>query len=209
MVEFIQNLINNDILATVVMSFFPLIELKGGIIFANGAGLNFFLAFALAFVGSTLAFFFMFYLLKPILALLRRFKWFTNFIIKVENYFEKRAQNALESGKADKHEKRADATYRKQKAVAIFVGTPLPLTGVWAGTAVAVFLNLKLKDSILPVAVGNFIAGVIISVLTVVFEVVFGPGSLDVFLTVMFILAAILFIACLFKIVLSKAEEKE
>ena len=209
MVEFIQNLINNDSIATVVMSFFPLIELKGGIIFARGAGLEFFTAFGLAFLGSTLAFFFMFYLLKPVLALLRKFKWFTKFIIKVEGYFDNRAKNALENGKAEKNEKRGDATYRKQRAVAIFVAIPLPLTGVWAGTAVAVFLNLKLKQAILPVAIGNFIAGTIISVLTIVFTKLFGPGSLDVFLSVMFILALVLFVGCLIKIAMSKAEEKK
>jgi len=209
MVEFIQNLINNDSIATVVMSFFPLIELKGGIIFARGAGLEFFTAFGLAFLGSTLAFFFMFYLLKPVLALLRKFKWFTKFIIKVEGYFDNRAKNALENGKAEKIEKRGDATYRKKRAVAIFVAIPLPLTGVWAGTAVAVFLNLKLKQAILPVAIGNFIAGTIISVLTIVFTKLFGPGSLDVFLSVMFILALVLFVGCLIKIAMSKAEEKK
>lgn len=209
MVEFIQNLINNDVIATMIMSFFPLIELKGGIIFARGAGLGLFPAFGLAFVGSTLAFFVMFYLLKPVLALLHRFKWFTNFIDKVENYFEKRAQNALENGKAEKNGKRGDATYRKQRAVAIFVGIPLPMTGVWAGTAVAVFLNLKIKQAILPVVIGNFIAGVIISALAVVCKMLFGENGLDLFLKGLFILALVLFIACLIKIAISKTGEKE
>ena len=45
MVQFIQGLIGNDYLATVIMSFVPLVELKGGIVFARGAYLSFFLAF--------------------------------------------------------------------------------------------------------------------------------------------------------------------
>lgn len=209
MEEFIRNLINNDAIATIVMSFFPLIELKGGIIFARGVGFGLFSAFGLAFLGSTLAFFVMFYLLKPVLALLRKFTWFTGFIDKVEYYFEKRAQNALERGDTKKNEKRGDAIYLKQKAVAIFVAIPLPMTGVWAGTAVAVFLNLKLKESILPIVIGNFIAGAIISVLAVVCKHFFGDKGLDIFLNAMFILALILFIACLIKIAISKTGEKK
>lgn len=45
MVEFIQNLIGNDLWATIIMSFVPLIELKGGIVFARGVGFNFLEAF--------------------------------------------------------------------------------------------------------------------------------------------------------------------
>ena len=65
MVNFIQNLIGNDVLATAIMSLVPLIELKGGIVFARGAGLDFFTSFLLAYVGSTLVFFPIYFLLKP------------------------------------------------------------------------------------------------------------------------------------------------
>ena len=41
MTEFIRQLVGNDILATIFMSFIPLIELKGGIVFARGAGIDF------------------------------------------------------------------------------------------------------------------------------------------------------------------------
>ena len=52
MVQFLQNLIGNDKLATLLMSFIPLIELKGGIIFARGAGLNFLESFSLSYLGN-------------------------------------------------------------------------------------------------------------------------------------------------------------
>ena len=42
MTDFILNLVGNNYVATIVMSFMPMIELKGGIVFARGAGLGFF-----------------------------------------------------------------------------------------------------------------------------------------------------------------------
>ena len=45
MTEFISNLIGNDFLATLIMSFIPMIELKGSIVFARGAGIEIWYAF--------------------------------------------------------------------------------------------------------------------------------------------------------------------
>ena len=56
MVDFIQNLIGNEYLATFIMSFVPLIELKGAIVFGHGAGLQFIAAFLVSFIGSSLVF---------------------------------------------------------------------------------------------------------------------------------------------------------
>ena len=41
MVELISGLIGNKYLATMILSFIPLIELKGAIVFGRGAGLGF------------------------------------------------------------------------------------------------------------------------------------------------------------------------
>ena len=56
MVEFLRNLVKNDALATILMSLMPLIELKGGIVFARGVGYSFFEALGLSYIGSTIAF---------------------------------------------------------------------------------------------------------------------------------------------------------
>ena len=167
MVDFISNLIGDAKIATVVMSVVPLIELKGGIIFARGAGLNLFKSFALAYLGSTAAFIPVFFLLIPILNLLKKIKWFKAFADKVENYFKDKAQNALNKAKKSGKKSRSE-TFYKMLGTFIFVAIPLPMTGVWTGTAVAVFLGLKFKDAALPVVVGNFIAGAIISVLAAI-----------------------------------------
>ncbi|MBP5466134.1 MAG: small multi-drug export protein, partial [Clostridia bacterium] len=215
MVEFIQNLVGNDKIATLIMSFIPLIELKGGIIFARGAALNFFESFSLAYVGSTIAFIPVFFLLVPILNLLKKIKWFNAFADKTELFFKEKADGALK--KAEKNGKKARTEkFYKMLGTFIFVAIPLPMTGVWTGTAVAVFLGLKFKDAVLPVVIGNFIAGAIISVLA---EIIIALSSdfamaktiLDGVLWGLFALAAVMLIIVIVKISLKKkstAEEK-
>lgn len=211
MVGFIQNLIGNDKIATLLMSFIPLIELKGGIIFARGAGLGFFESFFLSYLGSTIAFIPVFFLLVPILNLLKKIKWFKAFADKIELFFKDKAAGALI--KAEKSGKKAlTETFYKMLGTFIFVAIPLPMTGVWTGTAVAVFLNLKFKDAILPVVVGNFIAGAIISVLAEIILALSGNLIvLDYVLYGLFALAAIMLIIAIIKISRKKkstAEEK-
>jgi len=211
MVGFIQNLIGNDKIATLLMSFIPLIELKGGIIFARGAGLGFFESFFLSYLGSTVAFIPVFFLLVPILDLLKKIKWFKAFADKIELFFKDKAAGALI--KAEKSGKKARTeTFYKMLGTFIFVAIPLPMTGVWTGTAVAVFLNLKFKDAILPVVIGNFIAGAIISVLAEIILALSGNLIvLDYVLYGLFALAAIMLIIAIIKISRKKkstAEEK-
>ena len=211
MVQFLQNLIGNDKLATLLMSFIPLIELKGGIIFARGAGLNFLESFSLSYLGSTIAFIPVFFLLVPILNLLKKIKWFKAFADKVENYFKDKADGALEKAKKSGKKARTE-TFYKMLGTFIFVAIPLPMTGVWTGTAVAVFLGLKFKDAILPVIIGNFIAGAIISVLAEIILALSGNLIvLDYVLYGLFALAAIMLIIVIIKISRKKkstAEEK-
>lgn len=211
MVDFISELIGNDKLATLLMSFIPLIELKGGIIFARGAGLNFLESFGLSYLGSTVAFIPVFFLLVPILNLLKKIKWFKVFADKVENYFKDKADGALIKAKKSGKKARTE-TFYKILGTFIFVAIPLPMTGVWTGTAVAVFLNLKFKDAILPVVIGNFIAGAIISVLAEIILALSGNLIvLDYVLYGLFALAAIMLIIVIVKISRKKkstAEEK-
>ena len=75
MADFISNLIQNDLLATIIMSCVPLIELKGAIVFARDIGYGFLSALGLSYLGSTIVFIPIFFLLKPLLKLLKKVKW--------------------------------------------------------------------------------------------------------------------------------------
>ena len=204
MVEFISNLINNDYLSTIILSFVPLIELKGGIIFAQGVGFNIFLSLILALLGSTVSFFLVFFALKPILSLLKKWKWFNKFATKIENYFTEVGEDAL--NKQTKGQSHRSVDFIKKMTVFIFVAIPLPMTGVWTGTAIAVFLNLSFKDACPMVILGNFIAGAIMSVLAVVCTAIWGIQSLNVVLWILFALAIILLVIFIVKIITKRTD---
>ena len=200
MVEFIQNLIKNDILSTIIMSFVPLVELKGGIVFARGAGLGFLESLGLAYLGSTLVFFLVFFLLVPILNLLKKIKFVSTLAFNAENYVKTKAEEAFNknNGKGLTEKK------LKQLAVFIFVAIPLPMTGVWTGTAIAVFLGLKFKDAILPVVVGNLVAGLLISLLAEVCLTLWSIAFLEYILYGLFAIALVLLVVLIVKVAKQK-----
>ena len=202
MTEFIRELVGNDVWATIVMSFVPLVELKGGIVFARSCGLDFLLSFLYAYVGSTLVFFPIYFLLRPFLNLIKKIKVFSSIAFKIENYFNSKADQAI---KDDNNSKKGLTNLGlKQLGVFIFVAIPLPMTGIWTGTAIAVFLNLKFKDAVLPVIIGNFVAGTIISILAQVCLRLWSIEVLDYILYGLFALAIILLVVVIIKISKSK-----
>ena len=94
----------------------------------------------------------------------------------------------------------------KQLGVFIFVAIPMPMTGIWTGTAIAVFLGLKFKDAILPVCIGNLTAGLIISILAEVCLAIWTIEVLDYVLYALFALAIIFLIVVIIKISKSKPQ---
>lgn len=205
MTEFISNLIGNEYIATIILSLFPLIELKGGIVYAQSAGINFVLSFLLAYVGSTVVYVLVYFLVKPVLALLKKIKWFNGFAKRVEYYFEKKAKNALEERK-NKNKKIKNQNFLKALTVLVFVAIPLPMTGVYAGTILAVFLGLSFIETVLPVAVGNFIAGVLILILSAICKAL--NVNLDLVLYILLGLGIILLSATIIKIALGKKHKE-
>ncbi len=206
LIKIIQDFIGNDKLATTLMSIIPLIELKGGIIFARGAGMDFFLSFIFAYVGSTLAFVFVYWLLKPVLALLKKIKFVKGFAQKAESYISLKAQNTLKE-RAENGKKTHSEKFYKALAIFIFVAIPLPMTGVWMGTAIAVFLDMRFSETILPVALGNFVAGLIISLLAELCIRVWDITFLNYVLYGLLGLALILLVVTISKILKGKKQE--
>ena len=209
MQEFISKLIGNDLIATIVMSIVPMIELKGGIVFARGVGFDFIQALGLAYLGSTLVFIPIFFLLRPILNLLKKIKWFNKLACKVEDYFKSKADETLEKQAKKGSKFKMSDTLLKQLGVFIFVAIPLPLTGVWTGTAIAVFLNLKFKEVVMPVMIGNLVAGLLISALAEMCIALWTIQSLEYILWGLFGLALILLTITIIKVVKQKPRDSE
>lgn len=197
-INWINSLVGgNTFISSTLVSMIPLIELKGGILFARECSLNFFYGFLFPYLGSTIVVFPIFFLLKPILNLLKKIKFIGNFALKIESYFSAKAKKVRENGKQSFSESTI-----KFLGVLIFVAVPLPMTGVWTGTAVAVFLGLEFKKTLPAVIIGNLIAGLIISILAELFL-----PYVDIILNGLLILAVILLVIVIVKIALSKPEK--
>ena len=199
-IDSIYNSIQNPELVTFLVSMLPMLELKGGILFARGLGLDFFWSFFLAFLGSSFSSFLVYLLLIPIFRLLKKIKFVNKFVCRCEDYINEKAQSAV-----DKHkDKKWSVVKVEWFAVFIFVGIPLPLTGVWMGTAIAVFLNLKVKHGFTAVMAGNFVAGLIISIIAQLFL-----PYVDYILYGLFGIVVILSIIIIIKLVFTKGSKKE
>lgn len=133
----------------------PVIELRGGIPFGIGLGLTVWQAFAAALAGNIVIGLVIIALLKPILSLLQKTKTFDRVSARISAKFETKAGKIKQSNKF--------------WGIAAFVGVPFPLTGVWTGAAVAVFLGLSFSAAALACTAGVIISGFIILGITMLF----------------------------------------
>lgn len=62
----------------------------------------------------------------------------------------------------------------REIALLLFVGIPLPGTGVWTGSVIASLLGLDFKKSMMCIIAGNLISAVILLLLSVLFPALLG-----------------------------------
>ncbi len=194
--RFLQSITDIKELLVGLISMVPLIELKGAIPVGEGLGLPLFETALIAYLGSTLIIIPVFFLLIPVFNLLKKIPLIKKFVEKLE---------AMLRGKAETVAKKAGGDTEKETrklliiGLLIFVSIPIPLTGVWTGAAIAVFLDMRFKDSIMPLALGNFIAGSIVTLITWLFH-----DYVNYIITGMFIIALIMLFVAIIKIITSK-----
>ena len=189
--QFLYNLTGSSALTVLIVSMFPLVELKGAIPVGEALGLELFQSARLAFLGSTIICVPVFFGLLPIFNLLKRWKPLGRIIERVEGVFISKADGVARrfKGKGG-NERRVLAL-----GVYAFVAIPLPLTGVWTGTAISVFLGLKFKECILPLVLGNLTAGGIITLITWLFK-----DYVEYIITGMLIIAIVMLIIFVIRI---------
>lgn len=157
---------NHPIIATILISMFPIIELKGAIpigmseVYWGAYALSKTEAFFYALLGSCL--------IVPLIALM--FTPFVNWLKKTKVFSK---LGGFIDAKVKKHSddlKEKSETKSSGKKTLIkclllfgFVSVPLPLTGIWTGTCVGVAIGLKLWQTVLSVVLGNIVAGLIIT----------------------------------------------
>ena len=200
--KFLISIFQSEHLATLFVSMFPLIELKGAIPIGTGLfSLGLWETAGIAYLGSTIISILVFFLLVPIFNLLKKIGFIKTLVEKVEMIFKNKADEivAKTNGSAESQAKKI-----MMISLFIFVAVPFPVTGVWTGTAIAVFLGLKFKESVLPIAVGNLIAGAIITLLTALVG-----EYVDIIIYALFAIAIVMLILFIVKIITAKPNKKE
>lgn len=150
LVELFQDKIPPELTAFLI-SLLPILECRGGMIAARLLQIPFLKAFAICYVGNMLPIPFIILFIKKIFEFLRQFSFFEKIITRLEAKTERNKDKVLRY---------------KSWGLLIFVAIPLPGTGGWTGALMAALLDIDIKRSLPIIALGVFIAGLIMSMIT-------------------------------------------
>lgn len=129
-----------------IISMMPIAELKIAIPLGISLGLNPLHACIISILGSMVPVPFILLFLRP---LIRNF-YKTNLGSKIAKWITVRTMN--KSKKIKKY---------RLLGLFIFVAIPLPTTGVWTGSAAAALLNMRIRDALIAIFLGNCCAATI------------------------------------------------
>ena len=134
-----------------LISMVPIIELRLGVPFAIGLGIDYFPALAVCVVGNIIPVPFVYFFARKFL------KWGAR-----QKYIGKFCGFCLRKGeRAGQKLVAKTGRYGLFIALLLFVGIPLPGTGAWTGTLAASFLDMGFKSTVLSVTLGVILAGCI------------------------------------------------
>lgn len=153
LVEFFVDLFGgiNKELIVFIISLMPILELRGGLLAASLLDIEFIRAAVICVVGNVLPIPFVLLFLKYVLTLFE--KW--GVTKRIVNWLEKKVE-----------EKREQIDKYGYLGLIVFVGIPLPGTGAWTGSLLAVMLGMNRKKSFICILIGVAIAAVIMSILS-------------------------------------------
>ena len=125
----------------------PVIELRGAIPVGLALGLDVWTTFIFAYLGTLVPVPVLLFFLRPVMDYLKQ----TRLLRWLAVWLEERTH-------------RKSASVRKYSLIGLFffVAVPLPTTGVWTGSMIAAFLNIRILYAFPVIALGNLIAGLIV-----------------------------------------------
>lgn len=138
-------------LGTVGLALLPISELRGAIPFAVARGMPILEAFFIAVACNALVAPLAFIFLETFHKLFYRWKFYAGLF---DRFVER-----------SRHKVHAQVERYGYLGIMIFVAVPLPITGAWTGTLGAWILGLGRRKTIIAVAGGVIISGIIVSVI--------------------------------------------
>lgn len=179
-------------LTVFLLSMIPIAEARFAIPFGMSMGLSPAAAFGWAFLGSSLIAPILLLVFIPVIKALSRTKVFSKLGKFLYDKFEKKsrslesddgtgapaaetptdAANAVSSDSAQKKKKPllTKRDLKRMGGTALFVAVPLPLTGVWTGSAVASIVKIGFVKGLIGVITGNAVACGIITLISFLFK---------------------------------------
>lgn len=134
-----------------IISLMPILELRGGLLAATLLKVEFIRALVICVIGNVLPIPFVLLFLEKILNIFEKWK----VTAKVVRWLEKKADSKREQ--IDKY---------GYLGLILFVGIPLPGTGAWTGSLVAIMLGLDKKKSFICILIGVILASIIMSIVS-------------------------------------------
>lgn len=142
-----------EVLWIVLFSMIPTFEGRYALIVGHSWGMSLAFAYFLALIASTIPMFFIFLLVNPVLTLMR--KTGIRFIVRFADWIELRGRRGAEK-----------VSKRGLLGLFLFVAAPIPGTGVWSGTLIAVLMGFNRPRAMLAIALGNVVACLIMALAT-------------------------------------------
>ena len=148
-VEFLKYRVSKELIVFII-SMIPILELRGSLIAAGFLKMRFLGTYVLAVIGNMLPI--------PIILI---------FIDKIFSALKKTPLKSLVTRLESRAELKSDIIKKYGKlGLFLFVAIPIPGTGAWTGSLIAVMLRMKFKDAILPIFLGVLTAGLIMSLIS-------------------------------------------
>lgn len=129
--------------------------------------------------------------LIPIMNWLKRTRFFSKIAHRLESKFKKRGEK-LQTSKND---------IFKMLGIILLVSIPIPGTGGWMASAVAVFIGLGFLKSLLSIAIGNLICAGLMMLISDILS-----DHLEIVLLIFFILMFIALLYLIYEIFIKKAK---
>lgn len=134
-----------------IISMMPILELRGGLIAAALLKMNFIPSYVISIIGNVLPIPLVLLFLEKIFNWLKKFNKTKKLVTKLENKILSKKKQIDKYG---------------YFGLLLFVGIPLPGTGAWTGSALAVLLHLDRKKSFIYILLGVILASIIMSILS-------------------------------------------
>ncbi len=194
-------------IATFIISMIPIVELRGAIPFGSATSfwgnnaLPLWESFLISFAGSSLVCVILAFIFWPIFNWLKRTKGFK----KLAGFIERKLNRNSKSidDKTEKESNERKIVRLKMIGIFLFVAVPLPLTGVWTGTCLALFIGLNRWQSIVSAVAGNLVAGLIMTLISYFFA-----DNTMIVLLVFLALVVVLILVEVIKAIIQKHKNK-